>query len=226
MAISILFQSPQLVIVDKPAMMLAVPARFADDPRPVLGRILEEQLAQRLWPIHRLDYEVSGLLVFALDAQTHKVFNSAFENHVIQKTYQAFTHVSAAFEMAELQSEYNWESRILRGKKRSYESPQGQPARTRARLIQKFDLGKDKIFEWRFWPLTGKPHQLRFECYKNQIPICGDTLYGSLLPLPNGIALRAIELAFSAALAGAFQIPEVIVAAPMPTASVSSPQTL
>lgn len=215
MAIPVLFANDFVVVIDKPAMTLSVPARFADDPRPVVGRQLEVELSRRLWPVHRLDFEVSGVMVFALDSASHKLLNSAFEKRLVQKTYQAFTS-DTPVSWAE-PYEARWKSRILRGKKRSYESPHGQDAITDAKLVTHHCLKSDShasvnALEWQLRPLTGKPHQLRYEMYKHQVPIIGDTLYGSTWTVDDGMALKAIKLEWPEDLQLQLQLPQKIVA--------------
>lgn len=207
MSIPIVFENSNVVIVDKPAGMLAVPGRFMDDPRPVLGRQLESQLGSRLWPVHRLDFEVSGVMAFAKTAESHKVLNAAFENRIVQKTYQAFTELIGDEKFGEKQI---WMSAILRGKKRSFESPHGQPSETWAMALRKVDAVTIKMtaVEWQLEPLTGRPHQLRFEMFKHHRPIIGDQLYGSLLRIPNGIALRAVRIVWPQKISGALAMPE------------------
>ena len=68
-----------VVVVDKPAGWLSVPSHAGTaDPRPVVGTRLQTQLGGRLWPVHRLDEDVSGLLLFARSAAAHRGLCSAF----------------------------------------------------------------------------------------------------------------------------------------------------
>ena len=61
----ILFQNRDFIYVNKPAMVLSVPPRFPEkDQRDVLGKDLEKQLGVSIFPVHRLDFEVSGIIVF------------------------------------------------------------------------------------------------------------------------------------------------------------------
>lgn len=91
----ILFENPQFLVIDKPAGWLSVPGRQGeDDVRPCLGRELEKTHG-RIWPVHRLDLEVSGLILYARTAAAHREASMAFERHRVQKTYQAFTAAAA-----------------------------------------------------------------------------------------------------------------------------------
>lgn len=186
----VVFDNVHFVVANKAAGWLSVPSRQgAEDARPCLGTHLQEQLKQRLWPVHRLDQEVSGLVLFAKDAPAHKAANLWFENHTVQKIYEALTEGQPPNE-----AHQHWESNLLRGKRRAYESPAGKPSVTDARYegMQEHHLG------WRLKPRTGRPHQLRVHLSANGFPIVGDALYGSTRSYePHAIALRAVMLDFS-----------------------------
>lgn len=186
---------------------MTVPSRFeATDERKVLGRELEKLTSQRLFPVHRLDQEVSGLVLFATNAETQRIANGWFEKRKVHKTYQAlsesersFSHWPKDLPRAEAEIPENtsqeWRCRLLRGKRRSYEHEKGDPSVTVAGNLGLDDRGRRK---WRLSPLTGRSHQLRFEMSRHGFPILGDALYGSSVSWEAGIALRAVELDLSA----------------------------
>jgi tRNA pseudouridine32 synthase/23S rRNA pseudouridine746 synthase len=196
----IVFENADAIVINKPAQWLAVPGRDPKDTRTVLGRELEKKLNTQIFPIHRLDAEVSGLIAYGKTAAFHRDANALFENKKVTKTYQAFTP-KGAFSVSEPQK---WESKILRGKKRTYEAPYGKPALTWATMVREIPDG----WEWRLNPVTGRSHQLRFELSKRSIPIWGDTLYGSLHKWSEGIALRAIALEFPIEFSEKWKLPE------------------
>ncbi|OFZ29830.1 MAG: hypothetical protein A2622_11500 [Bdellovibrionales bacterium RIFCSPHIGHO2_01_FULL_40_29] len=205
--IEILFQNENFVVCHKPAGVLSVPSRDRHDPRPCLGIDLQHQLRTQVLPVHRLDLEVSGLILFALSAKSHKIAQGWFEKKTISKMYRAstslqnFSHwpldIKTDRSVLEISSgkEFYWKTRIQRGKRRSFESDHGEWAETRARVmeIDAYKIG------WQMFPLTGKPHQLRLELSRRGFPIQGDTLYGSKEKNPwgTGIALQAISLDLS-----------------------------
>ncbi|MBS1983183.1 MAG: RNA pseudouridine synthase, partial [Bdellovibrionales bacterium] len=68
----IVFENPHFLAADKAPGWLSVPSRLgADDARPCVGRELEKTHG-RVWPVHRLDLEVSGLILFARNAEAHR----------------------------------------------------------------------------------------------------------------------------------------------------------
>ena len=193
-----IFENEFFIVVDKDALVLSVPAREGlKDERLVLGKILEIDLGLSIYPVHRLDFEVQGLIMFAKTPSAHKAANSWFEKKEVSKTYIALTkalpEASKDFKVGET---YNWKCRILRGKKRAYESVHGKDSLTTARLISINDKG---IFHWEMTPITGRSHQLRFELFRHGHPIIGDTLYSSNESFGVGIALRAFKIDFTKA---------------------------
>lgn len=207
MIIPILFENEHCVVIDKPPGWLSVPGRTADDARLIVGRVLEKQLGISILPVHRLDADVSGALLYAKTKEFHRDINMAFEKHAVRKTYQALTELSS-FEAG---STREWRSKLVRGKKRSFEADHGKISITEAQVLQRTRTHLD----WRLNPVTGRPHQLRFELAKHQCPILGDSLYGSQQKWPlGGIALRSIKIEIPEDLQQKWQIPSAFTAQP------------
>ena len=209
--ISIVFQNADLIVLDKPVMVLSTPSRQGVlDARPVLGIELEKFLAKQVFPVHRLDFEVSGLILYALNAQAHKLANSWFEKRRIHKVYRAtttgrsFDHLPPGVTALdrdlqfEIGNQVVWKNKILRGKKRSYYSPHGDISETLAVYLGEMN-GRHR---WELQPVTGRSHQLRLDLSSRGYPILGDELYGSKEKLDqSGIALRCVELRLNEILA-------------------------
>lgn len=207
-SVDIVFENTHFVIVNKPAGMLSVPSRQGSkDPRPVVGLLLQKQLQTKIFPCHRLDLEVSGLLLFAKTAQAHKAANRWFEKHEVQKIYHALAEGDAA-RAEQFLRQTEWQCKLVRGKKRAFEADYGDPAQT----LVKFLGEREGHLFFELSPLTGRSHQLRYEMYRHQFPICGDTLYGAKKPWSDaGIALKATALDFrKSQKREAFGLPEKI----------------
>ncbi len=175
-------------MVVKPHGWLTTPAREKSDPRRCLGRELQAELGVQIYPVHRLDFEVAGLVLFAKTPQHHKIAQKWFEHGTIVKTYRAES-VPAPIEPPREWVE--WTSKLLRGKRRAYVAPGGKDSVTRARVIQVTDTA----WTWELEPLTGRPHQLRVELANHGAPILGDVLYGGPKgSSPEVIALTAVQL--------------------------------
>lgn len=194
--LKVVFENESFVVVDKPGGTLSVPSQWGkEDPRPVLSYLLQDQLNLRLWPVHRLDFEVSGLVIFAKNENSHRQANEWFESREIHKIYEAWGVGSApGIKKGEFEE---WSSMLHRGKKRSFETPHGKLAVTRAYWQKTLPAKNLELQQWALDPLTGRPHQLRVEMAKHNNPILGDELYGCHSKFLNEcIALRAVKLDF------------------------------
>lgn len=214
-----LFENAHVVAVDKPGGWLSVPSRLgAKDPRPCLGITLEQEKGLRLWPVHRLDEEVTGVILFAKTAEAHRTMSKWFEDRQVSKQYEALTELGGVAKGGQLRfDEQTFETKILRGKKRAYESPHGKPAITKALVVHTKHMVDGEAIFWELKPVTGRPHQLRFELGRRGFPILGDKLYGSTRPFLSGredtIALRCVSLDFSKAPgADALELPAILAA--------------
>lgn len=198
-----IFQNENFIICDKAPEVLSVPAREKDDSRPCLGLELQNQLNTQVFPVHRLDYEVGGLIIYALNKKAHQQSQNWFLKKMIQKNYvavtlkQDFSHwpenVNTDRSLLDLSSEteFVWKTQIQRGKRRSFESEYGEWAETKAKVSNK----TQSSVTWNLFPVTGKPHQLRLELSRRGFPILGDKLYGSkAIWKTPGIALKAYQL--------------------------------
>lgn len=198
-----IFQNENFIVCDKAPQVLSVPAREKDDLRPCLGIELQKELKMQVFPVHRLDYEVSGLIIYALNSKSHRQSQDWFLKKQIQKNYVAVTSPQNFAHWPEnvrndrcvldlnSKSDFIWKTQIERGKRRSFESIRGEWAETKACV----SLQNESSVVWDLFPVTGKPHQLRFELSRRGFPIWGDTLYGSKIAWKQpGIALKAYEL--------------------------------
>ncbi|MCS6838735.1 MAG: RluA family pseudouridine synthase [Bdellovibrionaceae bacterium] len=191
---NILFLNQHLVAVDKPEGWLSVPSRFSHkDPRPVVGVWLQKTLGITIYPVHRLDEEVSGLMIFATNPDSQKLLSRLWSEHQMKKIYHALSEATNP----PVTTDGTWESLLLRGKKRAYEKPWGKKSVTHWRWLGTYhiEMITNPIFVWELSPLTGRPHQLRYQMARHGYPIWGDSLYGSKQNWPSpGIALRSIAL--------------------------------
>ena len=87
--LALLHEDHDLVAVAKPTGEPVIAAR--GEPRSAcLQKRLERLLRRRLWVVHRIDRDASGVVVFALNADAHRAVSLAFEHRQVTKTYAAF----------------------------------------------------------------------------------------------------------------------------------------
>lgn len=205
--INIVFENENFIVCDKPALVLSTPDRHKSD-RPCLGLELQKKMNLQIYPVHRLDLEVSGLIIYAKNKNAHQTSQDWFLNKTISKKYRAMTlaqnfshwpeQVKTSRELIDPTrgQSFFWKTQIQRGKRRSFESAHGDWAETKAEVNDIVST----LVHWDLYPLTGKPHQLRLELSRRGFPILGDELYGSKIKILPEIwkfgpmALRAIEI--------------------------------
>lgn len=174
-----------VVVIKKPGQ-LSTPSRLGtNDPRVVLGTALQTYCDQQIYPVHRLDFEVGGIMLYALNKIAHRESQKWFENKTIIKTYRAltlkqdFSHIYDENQKVQenifLHKEMLWNSEMVKGKKRSYIKAGGDKAITQAKWIEV----NENILSWDLSPITGRSHQLRLELARRGFPILADSLYGS-----------------------------------------------
>jgi RluA family pseudouridine synthase len=184
---------PWLVIVDKPAGLLSVPGRHAALKDSVLVR-LRRRYPDATGPlvVHRLDLDTSGLLVIALDDDTHAAMQRLFARREVTKRYIAILAGDVAADRGTIELPLRVD---LDDRPRQIVDPvHGKPAVTDFEVLARTP-GRTRVA---LYPRTGRTHQLRVHCAHPQglaAPILGDRLYGSTAA--DRLHLHAEHLAFA-----------------------------
>ncbi|HMN93792.1 MAG TPA: RluA family pseudouridine synthase [Hydrogenophaga sp.] len=197
-----------MVVLEKPAGLLAVPGRGEDKQDCLSAR------AQAIWPdaliVHRLDMATSGLMVMARGIEAQRQLSRAFEKRQVHKRYQALVvgQIEGPADEAGW-STIDWPLAVdWLNRPRSVVCWQtGKPSLTRWRRLECAAMaGKDPLVptEWisrvEMEPMTGRTHQLRVHMQALGHPIVGDPLYANpatasaTLPFPPRLCLHATEL--------------------------------
>lgn len=215
--IPLLWRGAGLVAVDKPPGSLVVPGR-AKNGSPSLRKRLEESLGQPVWVVHRLDRETSGVLLFALDAASHRAASLAFEKGRVRKTYLAL--VSPPLDAPRVVEAALLPAR--RGRMRLAQPGEvGKRACTRLRPLERYAQAGLVEAE----PLTGRTHQIRLHLQAAGSPLLVDAQYGrpsavtevSLGGKGNAVVLARTPLhAARLVLQGVEGLPPLDVEAPLP----------
>ena len=166
--INILYRDDDCLAVMKPSGVAAVPERGGDEA--CLSAMLANQLGRRVFPVHRLDKEVSGVILYALTAEAHRVLNTAFETREVHKTYLAVTH-------GQVEADRGCIVRPIRefgSGRMGVDDARGKFSETHYEVVSR----SDRFSLVRVFPLTGRRHQIRVHLYSIGHPIAGDARYG------------------------------------------------
>lgn len=193
MSIHILYQDEHIVVVEKPSMLLSVPGRGADKFDSVTTRL--KMKFPGLGVAHRLDWETSGLMVFALHPESLRHLNRQFMQRSVKKEYRAWVYGNLEGEgEVTAPMRCDWENRP----RQIVDYEQGKNALTYWQTIKTEDKNGEPISLLKLTPHTGRSHQLRVHLWHLQHPILGDRLYGheQSRRLAERLQLHATQLHF------------------------------
>lgn len=172
----VLQQTSGYVAVAKPAGLTVIPGRPTDSPSASVRELLEAQLGRKVWVVHRIDRDTSGVLLFALDAGTHRTLSMAFENGKIEKRYLALVEGVVA-------GPWTAEQALVPARRNRMRV--ARPAETGKAAVTRFSVRR----HWRnvslveAFPLTGRTHQIRVHLQAAGHPLVFDHQYGRDTPV-------------------------------------------
>ncbi len=190
LAISVLYEDEAVVAFDKPEGLASIPERHRQDAD--LHTQCQTQLGQSLWVVHRLDREVSGVILFAKDAAAHRHLNGQFEHRQVKKCYVALVHGHLIPASGLVEAPI----RAFGSGRMGVDATRGKPSQTEYDVLD--SRAPYALVQAR--PSTGRRHQLRVHFYHLGHPIVGDPRYGdSAQQVPfSRLLLHAQSITWSA----------------------------
>ncbi|MCV2351714.1 pseudouridine synthase [Paucibacter sp. Y2R2-4] len=195
---TILFQDETLLVADKPHFLPVTPSgRYVQET--LLTRLKRRSGLADLSPIHRIDRETAGLVVFCIQPEQRGAYQAMFRDRVVDKVYEAI----APFK-PELALPLTRRSRLQERSEAFMQMEEVEGAcnaETRVTLLERLS-GPAGLARYALYPSTGQKHQLRAHMNALGLPLIGDRIYPDLLPVEQEpdfsrpLQLLARELSF------------------------------
>ena len=200
-ALAILWEDADLLVLDKPAGLVVHPA-----PGHASGTLVNALLHHcadlagvggvlRPGIVHRLDQGTSGVLVVAKNDAAHRALSEQFRDHSIERIYHALVRGVPAQDAGRVDRPIGRHPRER--KRMSLHAHVAREAHTAWRVLERFPRSERAWLEVR--PETGRTHQIRVHLASLGLPLVGDPVYGrgrASSGEPGRPALHAAVLGF------------------------------
>jgi 23S rRNA pseudouridine1911/1915/1917 synthase len=197
--LQIVYEDDVLVVIDKPAGLLAVPLERQED-APSVYELLSEHLRarkRRPFVVHRIDRDTSGLVVFTKDPRTQRLLREQFKRREPERVYLAIVYGHPNPPEGTWCDRLVWDPRALIMKETHPRDPSGKDAVSAYRVVEAFET--TSLIEVRLH--TGKRNQIRLQARLRGHTLVGEQRYtfgpDGLRPITfSRQALHAHRLAF------------------------------
>jgi tRNA pseudouridine32 synthase / 23S rRNA pseudouridine746 synthase len=171
---TVLFQDELLVVADKPHFLPVIPSgRYVQET--LLTRLKRRLGLDTLTPIHRIDMDTAGLVVFSVSPKTRDAYHRLFRQRDVEKIYEAIAPVLPAVTLP-----LTRRSRLVESDQfmQMREEPGESNAETHIDVLET----QGGLARYILRPRTGQKHQLRAHMAALGVPIVNDRLYPVIQP--------------------------------------------
>ena len=183
---TIVYQNEHILVADKPHFLPVIPSgKYVQ--QTLLVRLKKLTGIAELSPVHRIDKDTAGLVLFSVNAVTRDAYQALFRNRTVTKTYYAIAPLSKT-----RQWPLRYCSRLIEDEQffRTREVAGEANSETHIALIE--ERGDTGLYQLQ--PVTGRKHQLRVHLSSLGIPIEGDALYPAVTKVADGDFSQPLQL--------------------------------
>ena len=174
MKTQVIWSDEFLLAINKPSGLRTIPDGY-NPSLPHLSGLLQEEYG-RVWVVHRLDKDTSGVILFARSAEVHRSLNHQFEQRKTRKEYHAISIGMPEWETLSIAIPLTVDGD--RKHRTVIDHQTGKAAETDVAVLER--LGVFTLLA--AFPHTGYTHQIRAHLAAGTLPILNDPLYKSLQP--------------------------------------------
>lgn len=173
--LNILYEDDNFVAVDKPAGIASISE--SNTSIQTIHSLLEKKYSSKIFIVHRIDKEVSGIILFAKNPKAHKYLNNLFASRSIKKNYIVLVHGTIKKDQGRIDKPI----REFGSGRMGIDEKKGKRSITDFTVIKRFK--EFSLLDVSI--LTGRRHQIRVHLYSIGHPIAGDIRYGDKISQHN-----------------------------------------
>jgi 23S rRNA pseudouridine1911/1915/1917 synthase len=172
----IVFEDESLIVLNKPAGLLAVPLERREGARSVFDDLKRDQRARgrrHIFVVHRIDRDTSGLVVFAKNSAAQDNLRAQFKRHDPERVYLAVVYGHPSPESGEWRDMLVWDAKALIQKETHPRDPLGKQAICHYRVVERFKA--TSLVEVTL--VTGRRNQIRLQARLRGHTLVGEQRY-------------------------------------------------
>lgn len=185
----IIFKNDNFMVVDKPHFIPVTPGgRYVKES--LLARLKHHFQIEEISPIHRLDRETAGIVLFTCHTKVRGAYQSLFQQRQVDKTYEAIAASSHLNFPITHKSKIEKSDLFFIMKESATENHEEFNSETSITVTATKGLFSKYLLK----PITGKQHQLRVHMMSLGIPILNDSFYPKVLPYTDEDYSQPLQL--------------------------------
>jgi 23S rRNA pseudouridine1911/1915/1917 synthase len=172
----ILYEDQYLIVLNKPAGLLAVPLERRGEETSIFDQIedhLRSHGKRKPLVVHRIDRDTSGVVLFAKDARTHASLKQQFRERSPERVYLAVVYGHPMPESGTWRDYLVWDGKALIQKETHRNDPRAAEAISQYRVVETFE--STSLIEVRL--TTGKRNQIRIQARLRGHTLVGEVRY-------------------------------------------------